>query len=86
MNYSDYFTGLSNVAEAIMLDTRIVFDGIDKASDGVWNEEIKYAEADLMAIIMQAWYLKDTIEHFLHYNQHRLGRLENYYRPPYIAR
>ena len=32
MNYSDYFTGLSNVAEAIMLDTRIVFDGIDKAS------------------------------------------------------
>ena len=32
MQYSDYFTGLSNVAEAIMLDTRIVFDGIDKAS------------------------------------------------------
>ena len=32
MDYHDYFTGLSNVAEAIMLDTRIVFDGIDKAS------------------------------------------------------
>ena len=32
MQYSDYFTGLSNVAEAIMLDTQIVFDGIDKAS------------------------------------------------------
>jgi len=34
MEYSDYFTGLSNVAEAIMLDTRIVFDGIDNASGG----------------------------------------------------
>ena len=32
MRYDDYFTGLSNVAEAIMLDTQIVFDGIDKAS------------------------------------------------------
>ena len=32
MQYSDYFIGLSNIAEAIMLDTRIVFDGIDKAS------------------------------------------------------
>lgn len=32
MNYCDYFTGLSNIAEAIMLDTQIVFDGIDKAS------------------------------------------------------
>ena len=41
MQYSDYFTGLSNVAEAIMLDTQIVFYGIDKASGGVWNEEIK---------------------------------------------
>ena len=41
MKYNDYFTGLSNVAEAIMLDTQIVFDGIDKASGGVWNEEIK---------------------------------------------
>ena len=35
MNFNDYFIGLSNIAEAIMLDTRIVFDGIDKASDGV---------------------------------------------------
>ena len=32
MKYNDYFTGLSNVAEAIMLDTQIVFDGIDNAS------------------------------------------------------
>ena len=32
MNFNDYFIGLSNVAEAIMLDTQIVFDGIDQAS------------------------------------------------------
>jgi hypothetical protein len=38
-----------------------------------------------MTIIRQAWCLKDTIEHFLHYNQHRLERLENYYKPPYIT-
>lgn len=86
MQYSDYFTGLSNVAEAIMLDTRIVFDGIDKASGGVWNEEIKYAEADLMTIIRQAWCLKDTIEHFIEYNSGRFEALEKIYKPPYIAR
>ena len=86
MGYEDYFTGLSNVAEAIMLDTQIVFDGIDKASDGVWNEEIKYAQADLMTIIRQAWCLKDTIEHFIEYNSGRFEALEKIYKPPYIAR
>jgi len=86
LEYSDYFTGLSNVAEAIMLDTQIVFDGIDKASDGVWNEEIKYAEADLMTIIRQAWCLKDTIEHFVEYNGSKFEKLEQLYEPPYIAR
>jgi len=86
MQYSDYFTGLSNVAEAIMLDTQIVFDGIDKASDGVWSENIKYAQADLMAIIRQAWCLKDTIEHFVEYNGGRFEALEKIYEPPYMAR
>ena len=86
MNFSDYFTGLSNVAEAIMLDTQIVFDGIDKASDGVWSENIKYAQADLMAIIRQAWCLKDTIEHFVEYNGGRFEALEKIYEPPYMAR
>ena len=32
MDFNDYFTGLSNVAEAIMFDAQLVFDGIDKAS------------------------------------------------------
>jgi hypothetical protein len=86
MRYDDYFTGLSNVAEAIMLDTQIVFDGIDKASDGVWSENIKYAQADLMAIIRQAWCLKDTIEHFVEYNGGRFEALEKIYEPPYMAR
>jgi hypothetical protein len=86
MNFNDYFTGLSNVAEAIQQDTQLVFDGIDRASGGVWNEEIKYAEADLMTIIRQAWCLKDTIEHFIEYNSGRFEALEKIYKPPYIAK
>lgn len=68
-----------------MLDTQLVFDGIDQASGGVWNEEIKYAEADLMTIIRQAWCLKDTIEHFVEYNSCRFKKIEQLYEPPYIA-
>jgi len=37
MNYCDYFTGLSNVAEAIMLDTQLVFDnGLTQTQPGTW--------------------------------------------------
>lgn len=68
-----------------MLDSQLVFDGIDKASGGVWNEEIKYAEADLMAIIRQAWCLQDTIKHFVEFNQGRFETLEKLYEPPYVA-
>ena len=64
MRYQDYFNGLSNSASFIAEKTENVLRGIDSAVNGVWGDDVKYAEADLITIMRQAWCLQNTIQHF----------------------
>jgi len=83
MNYQDYFNGLSSSAGFIAERTENVLRGIDGVVNGVWDDGVKYAEADLITIMRQAWCLQNTIQHFLEYNGGRLEVLEKLYEPPY---
>ena len=67
MKYQDYFNGLSGNASFIAEKTETVLKGIDKAVNGIWDDGVKYAEADLITIMRQAWCLQNTIQHFLEY-------------------
>ena len=65
MRYQDYFNGLSNSASFIAEKTENVLRGIDSAVNGVWGDDVKYAEADLITIMRQAWCLQNTIVYIL---------------------
>jgi len=61
MKYQDYFNGLSGNASFIAEKTETVLKGIDKAVNGIWDDGVKYAEADLITIMRQAWCLQNTM-------------------------
>ena len=64
MKYQDYFNGLSSSAGFIAEKTENVMRGIDNAVNEAWDDGVKYAEADLITIMRQAWCLQNTIQHF----------------------
>lgn len=86
MSYEEYVNNLLERTISIKNDTKRLIDKIDMGGGGCWCNNVRWAQADLMAILHMAWSLEVAIRKFNEYHQDVYYDLNHYYgRPPELG-